>query len=135
MSSFSFDLTVLDTFGKETLEQAPRKVALEVFSRVVKKTPVKTGRARGNWQVSVGSPVDGVLDVEDKGGGATISAITNGVESWEPIKSAIFLSNNVPYIGKLERGGSQQQAPDGMVKTTLSEYRGIVNDVARETGK
>jgi len=134
MSSFSFDLTVLETFGKETLEQAPRKVALEVFSRVVKKTPVKTGRARGNWQVSVGSPVDGVLDVEDKAGGATISAITNGIESWEPIKAAIFLSNNVPYIGALENGRSAQ-APDGMVKTTLSEYRGIVNDVARETGK
>lgn len=34
-----------------------RKATIELFSSVVKMTPVDTGRARGNWIPSVGEPV------------------------------------------------------------------------------
>ena len=46
----------LKQFNKLTEEQSAaliKKVAFQVLKGVVEKTPVDTGRARGNWQVAV----------------------------------------------------------------------------------
>ncbi len=111
-----------------------RKVAMEVFQRVIMRTPVDTGRARANWQVSIGSPVDGVLDDVNKipvgtPGGSAIGRVATVVDKHRGDDS-IFLANNLPYIEVLENGSSLQ-APSGMVKVTLAEYPGIVEDAVK----
>lgn len=105
--------------SREEASKATRAVSLRVLSGVVQRTPVDTGRARGNWQVSLGQAVNGTtVDVEDQAGGATIAkgAATIGQQKgFQPV----VLENNLPYINKLE-DGSSKQAPNGMVSETLA---------------
>ena len=93
------------------------------------KTPVDTGRARGNWQTTIGKPATGNVDAEDKGGGATIAKVAGAVQGWDGMGDA-FLSNNLPYINRLENGYSGQ-APSGMVRVTMTEFSGVVRDLRR----
>jgi hypothetical protein len=124
----SFELDLRHFQRKSNLRTATvvRKIALDVLVRVVKRTPVDTGRARANWQTTVGQMADGEVDSTDPTGGESIGKGATEIESWDPSKAAVFLTNNVPYIGYLE-SGSSQQAPAGMVAVTLSEYPGIVD--------
>ena len=43
-----------------------KKIVLEALKRIVERTPVDTGRARGNWQVTIGTPARGVVEDSDK---------------------------------------------------------------------
>lgn len=113
----------LDEFAKKeiprTVKLVQQKVGLQLVRGVILKTPVDTGRARGNWQVSINVSINTVIDRLDRSGGAAISDGTSLVTSAEPF-SVISLQNNLPYIIKLEEGHSKQ-APAGMVELTLNE--------------
>jgi hypothetical protein len=85
----------------------------------VLKTPVDTGRARGNWQAALGSPATSILESADKSGQQTISREGPTILDAPPF-SVVWLSNNLPYIEPLENGHSAQ-APNGMVSTTVTE--------------
>jgi len=128
--SFTSDLSRFENKVKNRLLVVPRKVALEVLRRVVMRTPVESGRARGNWQTSVGAPMVGETGRTDKSGGAVIGSAVPIIESWDASNVAIFLMNNVPYIQRLEDGYSDQ-APSGMVKITVAEFQGIVEAIGR----
>lgn len=131
MNSFSVDLS---QFNIKTLKQADivrRKVILEVLRGVVKRTPVDTGRARGNWQVSTGNPIDEEIDKKDKNGGVTIRAGVSEIKQ-SLIDQTLFIANNVPYINALEDGWSGQ-APNGMLKVTLASFPYIVENSKRGT--
>nr|BDD43784.1 hypothetical protein 4 [Spirochaetaceae bacterium] len=129
--SFYLDLKRFADKTERKLLIIPRKTALELFRRVVMRTPVDTGRARGNWQANVGSPAVGVVEATDTGGGSTIMDIAKEVESWDVENVAIYLVNNLPYIVPLEDGWSDQ-APAGMVKISLAEFPDIVEAMTRE---
>lgn len=128
--SFYLDLRRFTDKTERLMTIIPRKVALEVFSRVVMRTPVDTGRARGNWQAGVGTPPVGETD--RTGASAALEQIAAEVESWDAENVAIYLVNNLPYIVALEDGHSGQ-APQGMVKISLSEFPEIVEAMTRET--
>jgi hypothetical protein len=110
--------------GKRVAENADRLVrrcALAVDAAVVLATPVDTGRARSNWQVEVGSPASGTIDSGfDKGGGSAISQGKDAIESYkgESNKAGIFITNNLPYIERLNDGWSAQ-APAGFVEKAM----------------
>jgi len=117
-----------------------RKIALDVFKRVILKTPVDTGCARNGWLCSISAPVVEMARGEDwfqgqsvggydKSGRAAIEAAAFEVVAWEPAKVAIYLTNNLPYIQRLEDGYSGQ-SPSGMVEITLAEFDGIVARIA-----
>lgn len=113
-------------WAAETPEEANkvrRGLAAEVLRGVVLKSPVDTGRFRGNWQVAEGSPATEVLENADKGGGATISDGIAQIEGIEP-GSDIWISNNLPYAARIEDGWSKQ-APGGVVALTVAEVEGI----------
>lgn len=104
--------------------RAVRALALETLSRLVQKTPVDTGRARGNWNVALDA-VDGSVSEgnNDRGGGATIArggAQMAGADVWGG--QAIVIANGVDYVVQLEHGSSRQ-APSGMVAVTVGEMR------------
>lgn len=115
------------------LELAVRKIALDVFTRVILRSPVDTGRFRGNWQVSIGSIPQGTLELNDKTGQATISKVQAETLNLKA-GQVIYLINNLPYGPRLENGWSKQ-APAGMVDLTVREYRPIVDAVARELNR
>jgi hypothetical protein len=90
-----------------TADQFGRAVKIEVFSRAILGTRVDTGRARGNWQVTEDAPAGGILERRDPSGAVGISEISTvkGV-------GVSYLTNNLPYIKKLEE-------LDGMVHNAV----------------
>lgn len=109
-------------FREKTMQAAEERVrdlCLDLFSRIVLRSPVDTGRFRANWRLTVGSVPGDTLELEDKTGLATISearASLLGVRAGD----TIFLSNILPYARRLEYGYSEQ-APRGMVRLSLAE--------------
>lgn len=101
-----------------------RKVSLDLLRSVVKKTPVDTGRARGNWQLGINVIPRGETFGASGAAGAPLALAS---EKSGDIKAgdSVFIVNSVPYIFMLEKGSSKQ-APMGMVEATLLEYPGIV---------
>lgn len=98
-----------------------RQLMLKAVLKIVYRTPVDTGRARGNWQVSYASG-EGAKPSEtfDKAGTATVTVLlekVNKTPDWSPV----FVHNNVVYIVALEEGWSKKQAPQGMIRPTLIE--------------
>lgn len=105
-----------------------RKVALAVDGTVVLATPVDTGRARSNWQVELNGPAEGVRDAYAPGEGGS----TGGPNAREAIaqgraaiaqyrggdNASIHITNNLPYIGRLNEGSSAQ-APAGFVESAV----------------
>jgi len=118
--SFTVDLGKFVDKAKENADKACRRIALEVFRGVILKTPVDTGRARGNWQIGM-SFATGTLERDDKGGNAALGDVLQALRPGVFANGGtLVLTNNLPYIGKLEHGSSMQ-APSGMVKLTIAE--------------
>jgi hypothetical protein len=115
-----------ETLPREQVIPFVKKLTFELLSRVVLKTPVDTGRARGNFQVTIGSPAETTLEALDRGGGATISAGLTGLAALTALVP-VWITNNLPYIERLENGWSKQ-APQGMLAVSMAEIRVIFGD-------
>ena len=114
-----------------------KKVALEIFTQVVQKTPVDTGRARGNWQISVGTDSTGKLDRDDKKAkGSKPSFLSDEASKLGGCKGdeTIYISNNLPYIKNLEYGSSKQ-APNGMVGITMANVKRNIDKFIKESSE
>lgn len=144
--SFSQQVALFAEKAGASLDETGRAVALELFTSVVKATPVDTGRARGNWQASIGSAI--TTQGFDNESGA-VSKIQAEVARFG-MGSVIFLSNNLPYIGALEfglygtgpsatekttRDGYSVQAPYGMVRVNVKRIKGRIGRIARNLAK
>jgi hypothetical protein len=100
--------------------------ALDLMNRIILMTPVDTGRARGNWQLTQRSPAEGEIPENDANVSSAEtppSAIMKQAEQTATGSQPgddIWISNNLPYIEVLEEGHSKQ-APHGMVALALVE--------------
>lgn len=133
IGSFEIDIARFVAKAKGNIDLVIRKIALDMFTRVILKSPVDTGRFRGNWQVAIESIPSGTLALDDKTGTATISkvtAVTLGLRAGQ----TITLVNNLAYARALEYGHSKQ-APAGMVRLTLTEFGAVVTKAANEVPK
>ncbi len=100
-------------------------LVMQLLRRVVLKTPVDTGRARGNWQVSLGQPAQGTVDRVGGAGAvtrATVEEARQRMKFPQPY-AVIYITNNIAYILVLE-GGWSQQAPVGMLAVSMEEMHG-----------
>ena len=113
---------------EDRANKAVRALMLEVTKRIVMRTPVDTGRARGNWNVGIGNPDRAVSENGDKNGGGTIARGEVVIESANG-EQPFFITNSLPYIVPLEDGWSKQ-APAGMVKLTVAELQPLASQVA-----
>lgn len=103
-------------------DQIVRQIALAADRTLVLATPVKSGRARVNWQASLGAPATGTIDAEP-GKRGSVRAATSQAEAVIAAYrggpgAAIFLTNNLPYIVPLNNGHSKQ-APAGFIERAL----------------
>lgn len=133
LGSFTLDIQRFVDKAKGNLDLVVRKVSLDLFKRVIMKSPVDTGRFKGNWQVAIGSIPAGVLEVNDKDGTATISRVTAEAMNLRAGET-IYLVNNLDYARALEYGHSKQ-APAGMVRLSVAEYGAVVRNAAGEVNK
>lgn len=133
LGNFELDIQKFVDKAKGNIDLVIRKIALDLFRRVIMKSPVLSGRFKGNWQVAIGSIPAGVLAIDDKSGTATISKMTAAVLGLKA-GQVIYLVNNLAYARKLEYGHSKQ-APAGVVRITLQEFPQVVSKAANEVPK
>ncbi len=118
----------------EDIDDVTRATTLQLFSGVINRTPVDTGRLRGNWQASLDTPASGTTE---RTGEAGALAEARAVTALAP-SNAYFLTNNLPYAAvaefglwgtgdgatnKTTRDGYSIQAPYGMVRVTVAEFQ------------
>lgn len=111
--------------------EATTKGALSrVATELVNRSPVDTGHFKANWQFSVGSPPQGILTNEDPSGGETLGRLLGEIRS-TPMPKGVhgYFRNNVPYALKLEYGHSTQ-APQGIVRITMTRWRSFIAQAA-----
>jgi hypothetical protein len=103
-----------------TTENVVRFLVLDINRRLRRNpsrggTPVDTGHARANWVPSVGEPFAAEVD-----GDAAHSSGVADVLAYELGDGPAWVSNNVPYILRLNDGWSAQQ-PAGFVERAIAE--------------
>lgn len=129
------------------VSQVRRAMGLMAVDAVAFRTPVDTGRARGNWQTTAGVPAESQIDRLDPNGEIIKAEMESVLDSAKPF-DVVWLSNNLHYIDVLEfglfdpkdpgpskdprpgrfgeilvQGGYSKQAPQGMVALTVEELR------------
>ncbi len=106
-----------------------KAVTKAVYDGIVTKTPVLTGRARGNWYASLGAPSEQVGE-NTFGGSITgepvtaaeksmIKTVTDQLEGLPLGQSPAFVTNNLDYILRLEQGYSPKSPANAMVQNTI----------------
>lgn len=95
----------------------------EVVALLVEDTPFLTGFARANWIPNIGSAiayVDGKPNTKGKSSsaGSAQQAGLASMLSYTLSQGDVFISNNVPYIRRLDAGYSDQ-APAGYVQDCI----------------
>lgn len=103
---------------EEQLSQRVRVITIAMLNEIVLRSPVDTGRFRGNNIVSVGAPVYASTLSVDPAGAETIQNGVRAVTGLEPY-TQVFIQNNLPYAGPLEDGHSQQ-APAGIYAVSFN---------------
>jgi hypothetical protein len=91
---------------------------------IIKPDGYVGGRARANWQCTIGDRAIGEINDTDKSGNKTIGQIKSVV----PKKAGqiVWLTNNVDYIRRLEYDKWSTQAPAGMVRVSLRRFSGML---------
>lgn len=135
MSNAATFAAELDAFGAQVEVDAvklKRTVALEVLRGAVLGNPVGQprlwkrpapkdyvgGHSRGNWQMTSGEPANG--EVPRRSPGEAL-AEADGVDV--DLERTIWITNNAPYINRLEYDGHSSQAPDGWVRAVVERTK------------
>ena len=141
MAGFADQVKKWEKKTADKLDLATRQIALQIFSRIIIKSPVNTGRFRGNWQVAIGSAPTGTDDAAEFPAGDAVDVkgpiyyakLSGGEATLFGAKAGdtIYFANNLPYARRLEEGYSQQ-APAGMVALTIQEFQSVVSRIGIE---
>ncbi len=118
--------------------KASAELVLEINANLVEACPVDTGNARANFVPSVAAAFDGSIQATGQvSTGAEQQAGISAVLGYRFGQGDLFITNHVPYIGRLI-GGYSDQAPagwdlvaiDAAVKTIQDRYDMLRIDVS-----
>lgn len=106
-------------------ETVIRKISLDVTANLIKTTPVDTGWARANWVPAVGKRFQGTVGSREDAQAGRVSAGAQAtgqarVAGYRLTDGRVFVSNNVPYILRLN-DGSSTQAPAGFIQAAINK--------------
>lgn len=85
---------------EQRLEAAVRFMALSFYGNVKLMTPVKTGRARANWALDINLVDVSIVEADNP---KNFDAVAR-----YKMNDVINISNNLPYIKRLNEGYSKQ---------------------------
>jgi len=143
MADFALDIQKFAESFEDGAEHAVRGTSIKLFGEIIRTTPVDEGRARANWFVTGQKPSVKLTSNEDvsRNGSDTAFAAAVAVDKLDDW-SVITLTNNLPYINKLElggygdgpktTGGYSKQAPVGMVKVNVMRFNFLLSEEARK---
>jgi hypothetical protein len=110
VSPLAAKLSLLAANIRLNANKRKQSVAANLTADLVSATPVKTGLAQSNWQVTSGAPAEGIVEIGHR---ASIPDTQPG--------DPIYIANNVPYIQRLN-DGSSKQAPAGFVEDAIARF-------------
>lgn len=149
MAEWSIPLDVLAERYKQRFVDVLRMTAIELFSRIVLRSPVDTGRFRNNWIIGYGEINYTTTKTVDPDGRGVVQRIQSSLKTVEA-GGTIYFTNSLPYGAVLEyglypnppklgskkrgedgvaihvSGGYSMQAPQGMVRITAAEFKAAV---------
>ena len=123
-ADFASSLLEFSAYVEGSFEKVLRKACIDLYRRIVERTPVDTGRAKAGWSFSTD---DGSQDrdvAEKSYAGAELASIINQNVAGFRVDvrdSSVTIYNNVEYVSHLEYGTSKI-APAGMVSLSLVEF-------------
>lgn len=104
------------------MSETKAAVALYAITKIVERTPVRTGLAVANWNLSMGAPDTTKRRVAPsrrpplERAKRVLGSVRRGIGE----KTQVFITNVISYVKFLEYGTSKM-APRGMVRITLAE--------------
>ena len=123
MARVDFDTKKLTSKVNANTSKFTRKIILDGMTRLIRQSPVDTGRFKANWSTSVGGiesgeveTIDGKTPYNRKSGHSDFPRSVNGVANYK-LGQTMFLHNNVQYALALEYGKSKQAAK-GWIRNT-----------------
>jgi hypothetical protein len=106
-----------------------RAIMINVRAQLVATTPVDTSWARSNWVIQVGTPFEGLIGSREAVDTTTADRSVQAALAYKVTQGLLYLSNNVPYVPKLNHGWSAQApanfvegAIDAGIRSTLQGY-------------
>lgn len=131
--NFELDIRRFVNHVNDNLDLVTKSIVLSLMRSVILKSPVKTGRFKGNWQYGNNQIPSGIIIDFDPSGTTTLINAANNF----PVNSfgmVHYIVNNLPYSIRLENGWSRK-APSGMVGLAISELDGIVRRSVNEVNQ
>jgi len=112
----------------KTSESRVKRVALAAYREINRASPVDKGTFRANWVASTDT-IDRSADLSKttKDVNEAVTAATAVITNGAKLGTTVFISNSVPYAGKLEDGYSPQ-APAGVVAPTLTTIKNALEE-------
>lgn len=128
--SFTSDTKDFNLKFIEGAEDTVRGTTIKLWQAIIKSSPVREGRFRGNWFASGEKQSSKKTLKTDKDGSKTVANATNKVLKQKDV-SAFTLTNNLPYAQRLEYGYSDQ-APAGMVRVNVKRFNRLLEAEAKK---
>ncbi len=137
LGQFARKMRIIGDRLEMNVNSAVKKVVIAVDQAVVLGTPVDKGPARSNWQVSLGQAKTDVISAYAPGNKLGVSESANAQGALDQGRAAVagrqegqdvYISNNIPYIGKLN-DGSSAQAPANFVEQAALAGAQVVKNV------
>lgn len=146
--TFALDLKRFAEKAGDNARQVVRKVSMDLLTNVVLRTPVGNpslwkgkapagyvgGRLRNNWNVSLGSADYSTGNAPDKSGRGALGQGANVIANADGSLD-LFIVNALPYVREIEYQGHSKQAPAGMVRITVTQWRDFIAQAVRELPK
>lgn len=121
LGQLSVQLFALSGGVNTAATHAVRKAVIVAGQAVVSKTPVDTGRAKGNWITSVDFDDKSIRDPWLSGSQAVADVPAQAAKFNAALHTGIYLNNNLPYMQKLNGGTHSTKAPAGFVETAVQQ--------------
>lgn len=117
------DPTVIGREIEALVSRAIRETVIEATANLIEATPVDTGWARANWIPAIGWARFGATSHGSHSSVAPAMAAQHSglasMLSYRLARGPAWISNHVPYVGRLD-GGWSNQAPAGFVRVALA---------------
>jgi len=128
--SFSKSLMELGGILQNQFEKVVRKTVLDLFSNIVRRSPIDTGSYRASHGIANHEPAgdEGIIKIPKGGNPGSAQALALAKAQgwiWSVGSGTIFIFNNLPYAEPLENGHSGQ-APQGIYRQAMTEVEAIM---------
>ena len=111
-----------DAVVAKNMGRLGKAAGFELGRRIMRRTPVDTGRARANWNASIGAP--DTTTTENTSFMSALSNLQSVSAGFDLFKGQEFwISNGLPYIQPLENGHSAQAPKGFMVRGAVSQMK------------